>query len=73
MILVRNLFLCFYSLDRDYLNYLSFLAVECAADLTGTSKLVPIIVGSALAVLVILVLVAYIIGRRKHRPGYQQV
>lgn len=48
-------------------------AVECAADLTGTSKLVPIIVGSALAVLVILVLVAYIIGRRKHRPGYQQV
>jgi len=48
-------------------------AVECAADTTGTSKLVPIIVGSALAVLVIMVLVAYIIGRRKHRPGYQQV
>lgn len=48
-------------------------AVECSADTVGTSKLVPIIVGSALAVLVILVLVAYIIGRRKHRPGYQQV
>ena len=48
-------------------------AVECAADTTGTSKLVPIIVGSALALLVIMVLVAYIIGRRKHRPGYQQV
>jgi hypothetical protein len=48
-------------------------AIECAADLTGTSKLVPIIVGSSLAVLVVLVLVAYIIGRRKHRPGYQQV
>jgi len=48
-------------------------ASECAADTTGTSKLVPIIVGSALAILVVLVLVAYIIGRRKHKPGYQQV
>jgi len=48
-------------------------AIECSADTTGTSKLVPIIVGSALAVLVVLVLVAYVIGRRKHRPGYQQV
>ena len=50
-----------------------FLAIECSADTNGTSKLVPIIVGSALAVLVILVLIAYIVGRRKHRPGYQQV
>jgi len=48
-------------------------AIECSGDTTGTSKLVPIIVGSALAILVIMVLVAYIIGRRKHRPGYQQV
>jgi len=48
-------------------------AIECAADITGTNKLVPIIVGSALAVLVVLVLIAYIIGRRKHRPGYQSV
>jgi lysosomal-associated membrane protein 1/2 len=48
-------------------------AIECSADTTGTSKLVPIIVGSALAILVVMVLVAYIIGRRKHRPGYQQV
>jgi len=48
-------------------------AIDCPADTTGTSKLVPIIVGSALAVLVVLVLVAYIIGRRKHKPGYQQV
>lgn len=48
-------------------------AVECAADQTTGSELVPIIVGSALAVLVIFVLIAYIIGRRKHRPGYQQV
>lgn len=48
-------------------------AFECSADTQGTSKLVPIIVGSALAILVIMVLVAYIIGRRKHRPGYQSV
>lgn len=48
-------------------------AVECSADTTGTSKLVPIIVGASLAVLVIMVLIAYIIGRRKHRPGYVQV
>jgi len=48
-------------------------AIECSADTTGTSKLVPIIVGASLAALVIMVLVAYIIGRRKHRPGYQQV
>lgn len=51
----------------------SLKAIECAADTTGTNKLVPIIVGSALAVLVVLVLIAYIIGRRKHRPGYQSV
>lgn len=48
-------------------------AVECPSDITNTSKLVPIIVGSSLAVLVVLVLVAYLIGKRKHRPGYQQV
>lgn len=48
-------------------------AVECPSDITNTSKLVPIIVGSSLAVLVLLVLVAYLIGKRKHRPGYQQV
>jgi len=48
-------------------------AIECPADISNTSKLVPIVVGSALAVLVVLVLIAYIIGRRKHRPGYQQV
>lgn len=48
-------------------------AIECAADLSGNSKLVPIIVGSALALLVILVLVAYIVGRKRQRPGYQSV
>jgi hypothetical protein len=50
-----------------------FEAIECPSDQTGTSELVPIIVGTSLAVLVIFVLIAYIIGRRKHRPGYVQV
>lgn len=48
-------------------------AIECPADTAGTSKLVPIIVGSSLAVLVVLVLIAYIVGRHKHRTGYQTV
>jgi len=48
-------------------------AIECPADTSGTSKLVPIIVGSSLAVLVVLVLIAYIVGRHKHRNGYQTV
>jgi hypothetical protein len=48
-------------------------AVDCDADNQNTNKIVPIVVGSALALLVILVLIAYVIGRRKHRPGYQQV
>jgi hypothetical protein len=48
-------------------------AIECSADTAGTSKLVPIIVGSTLALLVVLVLVAYVVGRHKHKTGYQQV
>jgi lysosomal-associated membrane protein 1/2 len=49
------------------------IAVDCPADTEGTSKLVPIIVGSALAFLIVLVLIAYLIGRRRHRSGYQTV
>jgi len=48
-------------------------AAECDADMTGTSKWVPIIVGIALGVTVFFVLVAYIIGRRRHRSGYSTV
>ncbi|XP_064639578.1 lysosome-associated membrane glycoprotein 1-like isoform X2 [Lineus longissimus] len=42
---------------------------ECAAD--GTSGIVPIAVGAALAALVVIVLIAYIIGRRKRYQGYE--
>ncbi|CAF3175995.1 unnamed protein product [Rotaria socialis] len=45
----------------------------CAADIAKNSNLIPIIVGACLAVLVIIVLVAYLIGRRRSRNGYQSV
>jgi len=49
-------------------------AVDCAADGVVTSDLVPIAVGCALAALVIVVLIAYLIGRRRARQrGYQSV
>jgi lysosomal-associated membrane protein 1/2 len=38
-----------------------------------SSNLIPIIVGVVLAVLVIVILVAYLIGRRRNRNGYQSV
>lgn len=48
-------------------------ATECAAD-EDTSSVVPIAVGAALAGLVIIVLIAYLIGRRKSRQlGYESV
>lgn len=47
-------------------------AVECSAG--DISNIVPIAVGSALAALVIIVLIAYLIGRSKSRQkGYQSV
>lgn len=47
-------------------------AVECAAG--DISNIVPIAVGAALAALVIIVLIAYLIGRSKSRQkGYQSV
>merc|ERR1712071_642727 len=46
-------------------------AVDCAADGVVTSDIVPIAVGCALAALVVVVLIAYLIGRRRARQrGY---
>ena len=42
-------------------------------DYIRNSNLIPIIVGVCLAVLVVVVLVAYLIGRRRNRNGYQSV
>ncbi|XP_024139361.1 lysosome-associated membrane glycoprotein 2 isoform X3 [Oryzias melastigma] len=44
-------------------------AHECSLD--DTSILIPIIVGAALAVLILIVVIAYVIGRRKTYVGYQ--
>ena len=55
--------------------YLCSLALEkvCTMDYIRNSNLIPIIVGICLAVLVVVVLVAYLIGRRRNRNGYQSV
>lgn len=45
----------------------------CSADDDKDSNIVPIIVGACLSVLVVIVLVAYVIGRRRSRNGYQSV
>jgi len=49
------------------------VATVCSADVEKNSNLIPIIVGACLAVLVVVVLVAYLIGRRRSRNGYQSV
>lgn len=46
-------------------------AESCEAD--KPNNVVPIAVGAALAALVIIVLIMYLIGRRKHQRGYQTV
>jgi len=48
------------------------MSLPCAAD-TKVSNIVPIAVGAALAGLVVIVLVAYLIGRRKNKRGYESV
>ncbi len=44
-------------------------AHECSMD--DTSLLIPIIVGAALAGLIFIVVIAYVIGRRRTYVGYQ--
>lgn len=46
--------------------------VECKDD-RAVSNLVPIIVGAALGGLILIVLIAYLIGRKRSRRGYEQV
>ncbi|XP_053563739.1 lysosome-associated membrane glycoprotein 1 [Bombina bombina] len=46
-------------------------AVECVNDDNG--MLVPIVVGAALAGLVLIVLIAYLIGRKRSHAGYQTI
>lgn len=46
-------------------------AEECQMD--QDQMLIPIIVGAALAGLVLIVLVAYLIGRKRSHAGYQTI
>ncbi|KAM4796991.1 lysosome-associated membrane glycoprotein 1 [Rhinophrynus dorsalis] len=46
-------------------------AIECSLDENG--MLVPIVVGAALAGLVLIVLIAYLIGRKRSHAGYQTI
>ncbi len=53
-------------------NFAFFSAASCPAD-TSTSNIVPIAVGAALGALVLIVLIAYLIGRSKNKRGYESV
>lgn len=59
----------------DSQTIFSDYAIEkvCTMDYIHGSNLIPIIVGICLALLVVIVLVAYLIGRRRNRNGYQSV
>lgn len=46
-------------------------AEECQMD--KDQMLIPIIVGAALAGLVLIVLIAYLIGRKRSHAGYQTI
>ncbi|CAD5113152.1 DgyrCDS2343 [Dimorphilus gyrociliatus] len=45
---------------------------ECAAD-KKTSNIVPIVVGAVLTGMIVIVLIAYLIGRRNNKSGYESV
>lgn len=47
------------------------LVEECQLD--ENNMLIPIIVGAALAGLVLIVLIAYLIGRKRSHAGYQTI
>lgn len=49
----------------------TLLAEECQLD--EDDMLIPIIVGAALASLVLIVLLAYLIGRKRSHAGYQTI
>lgn len=59
--------------QKNITEFSSSGITECPAD-DNTNSVVPIAVGAALAALVVIVLIAYLIGRRRSRQsGYEQV
>ncbi|XP_052215449.1 lysosome-associated membrane glycoprotein 1-like isoform X3 [Dreissena polymorpha] len=62
-----------YAAFQDNISQFSKDGVNvCKADVK-TNSIVPIAVGAALAGLVVIVLIAYLIGRRRNRKGYESV
>ncbi len=55
------------------LIWIDILEDVCKADVDKNSNLIPIIVGACLGLLVVIVLVAYLIGRRRSHNGYHSV
>ena len=53
-------------------TFVWFAANPCPEDV-AISNIVPIAVGAALAGLVVIVLIAYLIGRRRTKRGYESV
>lgn len=54
----------------------SFVVISCSAEdcaLDEDNMLIPIVVGTALAGLVLVVLLAYLIGRKRSHAGYQTI
>lgn len=60
------------ALQKNVTSFSDKNIAECSAD-AKTSSIVPIAVGAALAGLVVIVLIAYLIGRRRNRKGYESV
>ena len=61
--------------DSNYIRFFSVLERVCLTDQQNeTSDLVPIIVGAALAALVLFVLIAYLVGRaRAKKTTYETI
>ncbi|MEQ2164015.1 hypothetical protein GOODEAATRI_002173 [Goodea atripinnis] len=68
----RKFAIVFYFRLKVFIFFKLHCAEECFLD-ADLSFLVPIAVGVALSFLIILVLISYLIGRRKSRTGYQSV
>lgn len=73
------IFRCACHRNTNFYLYLSnascisfFVEFTCASDL-AKNNVVPIAVGAALAGLLLIVIVAYFIGRRNARAGYESV
>lgn len=67
--LIYTLTLCVCLLNSFFTS--SYSAEDC--DLDKDDMLVPIAVGAALAGLVLIVLLAYLIGRKRSHAGYQTI